>query len=106
MVKFLLVVITLVVCFAVNFPISSQSSEQARIAKAGCKTHCGRVKVPFPFGIGHGCSIDEWFEIVCRRSTTHDANGDTPFLRKLDVEVLDIFTNGTLRVMNPITHQN
>ncbi|GMN55342.1 hypothetical protein TIFTF001_024462 [Ficus carica] len=85
--------------------IISQSSEEAAITRASdCKTHCGDVKVPLPVGIGLGCSIDgEQFEIVYNKSTTTH----TPFLRKLEVQLLNISTDqGTLRVTNHLASQN
>ncbi|MCL7038008.1 hypothetical protein MKW94_008489, partial [Papaver nudicaule] len=40
------------------------------ISKPDCKNHCGNVSIPYPFGIGAGCFLDEWFEISCEESPT------------------------------------
>ncbi|GMN55346.1 hypothetical protein TIFTF001_024469 [Ficus carica] len=53
MVRFLVAVVTLI-C------LTLKSSEEAPITKAtDCESHCGDVRVPFPFGIGPGCSVDD-----------------------------------------------
>ncbi|KAF3953831.1 hypothetical protein CMV_020758 [Castanea mollissima] len=36
------------------------------IAKPNCKSRCGNLQIPYPFGIGPDCYLDKWFEIVCK----------------------------------------
>lgn len=57
-------------------------AEAAPIPQPGCKTHCGKVRIPYPFGIGPGCYMEDWFQIVC--------NGTGTFLKKINMEVLEI----------------
>ncbi|KAL0336744.1 UNVERIFIED_CONTAM: Wall-associated receptor kinase [Sesamum calycinum] len=40
------------------------------ITKPGCQSKCGKLTVPYPFGIGlaSGCSIDPAFDIYCNTS--------------------------------------
>ncbi|CAL8138423.1 unnamed protein product [Prunus armeniaca] len=70
------------------------------IAKPNCRTHCGNVSIPYPFGIGPNkdCYYDEWFQLECNKST-----GDKPFLRLAQLEVLSISIEGMLQFKYPVT---
>ncbi|KAF3444147.1 hypothetical protein FNV43_RR13837 [Rhamnella rubrinervis] len=74
----------------------------APIAKPGCDSRCGNVSIPYPFGTGDGCFVDDWFEIICDNSTTIPK----PFMNSTKLEVMEISVEGTLRVRNPITFFN
>ena len=76
------------------------------IGKPSCKTLCGNVKIPYPFGMGSSnCYMDDWFEIVC--------NGSGAFLKRINMEVLEIVISSdeperldTVRVKSPIIYSN
>jgi hypothetical protein len=61
---------------------------------------CGNLSnIPYPFGIGAGCYLDRWFEVVCKN---HSSGSPKPFLSSFGLEVLDIVVpNGTVRVNYP-----
>ncbi|KAJ8550943.1 hypothetical protein K7X08_000313 [Anisodus acutangulus] len=46
------------------------------ITKQGCQKQCGNVTVPYPFGIGHGCALDEVFQLNCSTSTLYIGESD------------------------------
>ncbi|KAH7842660.1 hypothetical protein Vadar_007793 [Vaccinium darrowii] len=67
------------------------------IAKPGCQLECGKLTVPYPFGIGVGsnCSIARGFDINCNTSS------DSPkaFISTGNVEVISI-SQTQVRVRN------
>ncbi|KAI4979192.1 hypothetical protein ZWY2020_015945 [Hordeum vulgare] len=86
----------LLVVVAVMLRLASISAQP----DPGCKTQCGDVDIPYPFGIGTGCAI-EGFEIICERT----ADGiDKPFMLIQEAEVLSISVpRGQIRVLTTIS---
>ncbi|KAJ0854229.1 putative protein kinase RLK-Pelle-WAK family [Helianthus annuus] len=67
----------------------------ARYAKTGCSDKCGNVTIPYPFGIGAQCSVNQWYIVDCKNST--------PYLSALNhLEVLGVnLENITVTVSMP-----
>ncbi|KAK4478448.1 hypothetical protein RD792_013923 [Penstemon davidsonii] len=68
------------------------------IVKPNCKSKCGNLTVPYPFGIGTDCSIDPWFDINCNTSF----NPPKSFISEINFEIFDIL-DYTLRVKNNVS---
>ncbi|KAK1410819.1 hypothetical protein QVD17_37360 [Tagetes erecta] len=59
------------------------STAASKYAKQGCNDTCGDVTIPYPFGIGASCSVNEWYVVDCISST--------PYLHKLNqLQVLGV----------------
>ncbi|PON56424.1 Wall-associated receptor kinase [Parasponia andersonii] len=107
--KFLATIITTCLVMITTTLANSENQPRPRRPIANCKPSCGEVSIPFPFGIGPGCSADDkWFEIVCNENKSSTGyHNRKPFLKHLPkVEVLRISTeNSTLEAKSPIWFQ-
>ncbi|XP_024025315.1 wall-associated receptor kinase-like 10 isoform X2 [Morus notabilis] len=73
MVLQVLIHILLLPCLVLNTAASKlppAAPAASLMAKKSCLSSCGNITIPFPFGIGKGCFIDEWFEVVCKNNAT------------------------------------
>ena len=49
--------------------LTRASSAAPSLAQPGCNDACGSVSIPYPFGVGKDCYLNEWFSINCKHST-------------------------------------
>lgn len=69
-----------------TFLLLSPPSSSGSIAKQGCPDRCGTLSIPYPFGVGSGCSMERSFEINCNASY----DPPKPFLSVLNAEIIGI----------------
>nr|GLL48825.1 wall-associated receptor kinase-like 8 [Ipomoea trifida] len=62
--------------FIIFFPSAAAAAATPSLAKPGCEEWCGNVSIPFPFGIGEGCALNQWFLVKCDNSS----NPPKPYL--------------------------
>ncbi|XVF51826.1 hypothetical protein PTKIN_Ptkin04bG0215400 [Pterospermum kingtungense] len=79
--------------------VTFTSAVKATVSKPNCKSQCGDITIPYPFGIGDDCNINGNFSITCNTSF----NPPKPFLR--DIEVLSISLDGGLRILMGVRYK-
>ncbi|KAM4100268.1 hypothetical protein ACB094_05G055600 [Castanea mollissima] len=67
------------------------------LAKPSCQANFGKIGIPYPFRVGADCFYEDWFAISCNDTF----NPPKPFLRRFNLEVLEISLEGTVRVNYP-----
>ncbi|KAL0699555.1 hypothetical protein Bca4012_055677 [Brassica carinata] len=68
--------------------VNASSAATTQNGNSSCTNQtCGGVSIPFPFGIGKKCYLNNWYEVVCNTNTS----GTTvPFLSRINTEVVNI----------------
>ncbi|KAJ0840094.1 putative protein kinase RLK-Pelle-WAK family [Helianthus annuus] len=75
--------------------LTATSIAAPKYAKTGCNDTCGNVRIPYPFGIGSDCAVNQWYTVDC--------NSSTPYLSALNLEVLRVsLENLTVTVSTPM----
>ncbi|OAY37033.1 wall-associated receptor kinase-like 10 isoform X2 [Manihot esculenta] len=74
-----------------------------RISKPNCADHCGDISIPYPFGMGDDCYMEDWFEIECDNTV----NPPRPLLSRVNLEVFLIDLDlSAIEVESPIISSN
>ncbi|KAJ6944302.1 hypothetical protein NC652_009648 [Populus alba x Populus x berolinensis] len=70
----------------------------AGLAKPNCPDHCGNITIPYPFGIGKDCYMEESFDVEC------DETSDPPraFLRSIKMDLVNITLERGAVVKGPV----
>uniref|UniRef100_A0A0D3DX14 Protein kinase domain-containing protein n=1 Tax=Brassica oleracea var. oleracea TaxID=109376 RepID=A0A0D3DX14_BRAOL len=94
----LLVVIILVTSLFINGVSSSRKPPDP------CNRVCGRLSIPFPFGVGKDCYLNPWYEVVCKSNSV-------PVLSRINRELVNIYlpddhvyySYGVVHIKGPVT---
>ncbi|KAB5564940.1 hypothetical protein DKX38_004994 [Salix brachista] len=68
------------------------------LAKPNCTDHCGSISIPYPFGIGKDCCMEESFDVECDETSTPPR----AILRRIDMELVNITLTGGAVVKGPV----
>ncbi|KAL3740118.1 hypothetical protein ACJRO7_021407 [Eucalyptus globulus] len=101
--------LALVLVFTANCSADAAQPPPPSLAWPGCPDACGHLtNIPYPFGIGHGCFLDPWYEIDCQQIQSIS----TPVLKKFGLVVSDVqlpkssSSPGYIKVRQPISYSH
>ncbi|KAM1123171.1 hypothetical protein FF1_004572 [Malus domestica] len=81
----LVMVVEVTILLATPTPTTAQSLLPPQ-ALPDCPDHCGNLRIPYPFGVGDGCNLDDRFIITCDNST----QPPTAFLLTTNIDITNI----------------
>ncbi|KAI3781136.1 hypothetical protein L2E82_11137 [Cichorium intybus] len=84
--------------------LASAATSQPIYARPGCKDTCGGVRIPYPFGIGTECYINEWYAVDCNSSVPYLPAINNLRLLSLNLENQTVAVNVSMNsdCLNPV----
>ncbi|POO01054.1 Thrombomodulin [Trema orientale] len=77
----------------------TDTANSSQLALPGCRDRCGDLKIPYPFGIGDNCYLEEAFNVTCDDS----ASPSIAFLGTSNLNITKIsLHNGELEVLQSV----
>jgi hypothetical protein len=70
----------------------------AGLAKPNCSDHCGNISIPYPFGIGKDCYMEESFDVECNETS----KPPRALLRSIKMELVNITLERGAVVKGPV----
>ncbi|KAM7254246.1 hypothetical protein ACFE04_031928 [Oxalis oulophora] len=75
-----------------------------------CQESCANITIPYPFGITRKCAMNEWFEVICNKTGTHQR----AFIKSINVELIqfqsqdtwDFSTKNSFEIKGPVMSSN
>ncbi|KAG6781552.1 hypothetical protein POTOM_014463 [Populus tomentosa] len=70
----------------------------AGLAKPNCSDRCGNITIPYPFGIGKDCYLEESYDVECNETS----KPPRAFLRSIKMELVNITLGRGAVVKGPV----
>ncbi|KAJ0464552.1 putative protein kinase RLK-Pelle-WAK family [Helianthus annuus] len=74
------------------------STEALSLVKKGCQERCGEVGIPFPFGIGEHCALDERYVVDCNSSIPYLSAFKNMVVLNVSLEQQTITVNASMNL--------
>ncbi|PIN19044.1 Serine/threonine protein kinase [Handroanthus impetiginosus] len=84
------------------FSKSVVSISNFSLAKPNCKDHCGKIPIPYPFGLTEECSLNKYFLVTCNKISRY--HRPKAYLMNSRTQISNISLNGQIRVLQEIAH--